>query len=447
VTRVQCFVLAGMASLGVLTATGCDDQAAKLAESRVALSEAIALLDQAEQGFAPEGEAEGYLGYRTKMLGQAEAKLDAILGQGGLSDPVMIAGAHELQAGVKVSLARVLADDADAAFVRINGQSTGLFSHLAAVEQINAVIVARGGDSASILKALEEGDDLIAEKKKTIAADLIELSAQREAATLNAEKHHSQASSHFTQAQEFESLAINAASDEQKLAAYTQDYQAQIAGQDAQRHARDEQIDANRIAEQLAALKTQVNLLDQMATQVQDLRSRVQQEGSQAARDVSTANSTKGLVVAGVQEEYAKVAAIYHDKVDAPLAAAADQVRSAIEHLDQAMASADRADRRALETTRAGAQVDLTRVLSAHAGYARDFAKITSVFTDSPAIAGNAAAGTFRSKQDKLISQAKTLSEQAKAAMDEGIESSDALADEAAEARTQTLRAYGARLN
>ncbi|MEO1236046.1 MAG: hypothetical protein AAFX76_04585 [Planctomycetota bacterium] len=448
-TRFARPLLAGSVCLSACFFVGCDDEAAQIAKSRDALDEAVKLLEQAEQGFAP-GDAEGsYAEYRLQTLAAAEERLQAVAAQG---DPVAQAGAHRLLAGVKTSQARATTRDAVDAFARVTGRATALSNHVAAVGRINALIVARSDDGGAVLSALEEGDAMIQQNKAAVTATLAELSAQRESAILEAERLNAQAADHLSRAQQAEQRAFVADSGEAKQEAYTQTYQAQLEAQAARRAAQDQQIAADRLADEIAARRAELAEWDAIAQQVADLRTRVRDEGDAAARDVSTAGSAKQLELATVQEQFEALSSLYGAEVRDRLEDAALSAETAVEQARSAGSKSASGDRQALELERVAAQTELAHVLTRHAGYARDHAQTLAALAASPAVRGSAAARAMTDASTQLNQTAAALVERADGVINDGINVADAMqgdgpVGQAAASLAAALRSYQTRLN
>lgn len=447
--RINCFLLAGSLTLSLCVA-GCDDQVAATAKSHAALQEAVDLLDEAEQGYVgPEAGAD-YNAFRMDKLREARTQLETLVAEG--NNAATKAGAHRLLAGVKLSQARAATDRAVTGFARLNGHSIGVFDHLAAAQRINALIVARGGDGGAVLKALEEGQELVRDSKAGINSSLSELSAQRESATLKAEQLNGEASSHFTRAQEFEEQSRVAPNDEVKRDVFTKAYSAQLKGQASQRLAQEQQIEANQLADQIAALRSQLELWDKMGVQVSTLKQRVQMEGDEAARDVSTAGSRKDLALTTISGEVQTLTRHFNDNVDGPLNAAASEAESAVAELEKAKGLASASEKSALEFEQAAARVELAHILSRHASFTADFGKMLDAIVQNPNVAGSSTASEYRSQPAELADRAAALVDRAKDVIEAGLAQTESMAGDtatgqASQALAQALRTYGDQLN
>ncbi len=448
-TRLNLLMLAGSISLtGALA--GCDDQPAQTAKARAALDDAIVVMDEAQQGFVTGETGGDYRAFRMARLEEAQTKLKAVIAQD--ADRLAKAGAHRLLAGVKSSQARAASEKAEASFSQMASRTAGLFNQLATAQRINALIVSRTGDGGAILGALDEGQSLIQQSKAAVNASLAELSVEREAATLNAEKFHSQAASHLTRAEEFEEQSRVAPNGEVKQQVFTQAYSAQIDAQAAQRQAQEQEIRAQLAAQQIEALRTEIGLWDQMAQQVADLKQLVETEGADAARDVNTAGSDRGLALASVQEQVDQLTAMFNDQVQAPLVEAAADMTDAVAQLDQAIGLTDAPEKPNLQFEQVGAKVELVGVLSRHATYAQDFAAMLTAIIDHPVVAGGSAASGFQAKQAEFAQQSATLKERARGVITDGLTQSETMAGEdaigqASQSLAQALRTYGDQLN
>jgi len=429
---------------------GCDDQVAQTAKARAALDDAIVILDEAEQGFVTGDAAGDYRAFRITRLGEAETKLKAVIAQD--ADRLAKVGAQRLLAGVKSSQARDEAQRAAAGYSQISRRTKSLFNQLATAQRINALIVSRTGDGGAIVNALEEGQTLIQQSKAAVNASLAELSVQREAATLNAEKFNSQAASHLTRAEEFEEQSRVAPNGEVKQQVFTQAYSAQVDAQAAQRQAQEEEIQAQLAADQIEALRTEIGLWNKMAEQIATLKQRVETEGADAARDVNTAGSDRGLALASVQEQVDQLAVIFNEQVRNPLGTAAGQMSEAVALLGSAIGQADAPDKKNLQLEQVGAKVELAGVLSRHANYAENFSALLTSIIDHPAVAGGSAAAALQTRQGEFAQQAVSLKDEARGVIADGLTQSEAMTGEdpigqASQGLAQAFRSYGDQLN
>ena len=436
-----------VASAGL--SVGCDDSAATAAQSRASLNEVIGTLNTAEQGYTPGGVDQEYLEFRREKRQEVADQLDAIVKS---ADPVAATEARVLLASVKVSQARDGVQQADAAFARVGKSSRALFDQLAEIERINSLIVARSGDAASVLNDLGQGDALIRENKDRAVAELSEVASQRESAILDAEKHNNAAAGHFTQATEFEKQAFVASSDTAKQDAYTNAYRSRLAGQAAQKQAQEAQILADSFGHEAETLKNEIALWDRMAQQVDGLADRVRTDGDAAARDVSTASSSKGVAVATMKDRHEEISTTYTKEVNERLESAVQLAQQAVDLIDRAQGSASREQRSALAFDRLEAQVALTQALTRQARYAQDFTGIVRAIADNPAVSGTAAAQAASSEATRLSDSAKQATERAQKSIAAGLEQSEQLVGEtqtgrAAAALAQALQTYSTQLN
>ncbi len=444
-TKPFSLILAGL-TLAAGLCVGCDTEASRSAKTAAALEEAIATFDRAERGFAATAEGD-YQQFRLAHFDEARAKLEAIVAEGDSASKI---SAHRVLASIDTAMAQVHADRAASAFAVIRGRSTGLFNHLAAVERINALMVARADDGGAVLGALDEGDAMIRESKAGLTSSLAELNAQREAAIVEAERHNAEAARHFETARQLEEQAILAQRIDAKQAGYNQAYAAQLQGEDARLKAQRQQIEADRLAQEIAPLQAELELWDQMATRIGELRERARQDGEESATDVSTALDAKVIAIAAVDEQYQALANLYREDVDKPLTAAIADASDAVQHLDQALGLARGGDRSALQLERAAADVARVHILTRHAGYARGFAAMLGAMAGNPALADAAVLERLREQQQQLARQADQLAEQARATITaglEGIAAEDADPNDPAQALAAALRSYGEQLN
>ena len=446
--RISTLALSALA-VSVGLSVGCDDSAATAAQSRASLNEVIGALNTAEQGYTPGGVDQEYLEFRREKRQEVAGQLDAIVKS---ADPVAATEARVLLASVKVSQARDGVQQADAAFARVGKSSRALFDQLAAIERINSLIVARSGDAASVLNDLGQGDALIRENKDRAVAELSEVASQRESAILDAEKHNNAAAGHFTQATEFEKQAFVASSDTAKQDAYTNAYRSRLAGQAAQKQAQEAQILADSFGHEAETLKNEIALWDRMAQQVDGLADRVRTDGDAAARDVSTASSSKGVAVATMKEQYDVIAGAYKNDVNGQLKAASGLAQEALGLINEAVASADRDQRNALAFDRLEAQVALTQALTRQSRHARDFAGVCRSLAQNPAVSGTAIAQVAAEDATKFSDTSQEVAELAQKSINAGLEQSQQLAGDsasgsAAAALAQALQTYGMQLN
>ncbi|MEM8738975.1 MAG: hypothetical protein AAGG38_10940 [Planctomycetota bacterium] len=447
-TRLKTLLAA--ASLGLpLLAVGCDDQAARIAQSRANLAEAIELIEQAEQGYASADAGVPYPEYRLQTLAAAADRLQALATAG---DPVAQAGASRLLAGIRTSQARSATQDAVAAFARVTSQATGLSNYASAVERINALITARGGNRGGVLAALDDGDQLITAGKTQATRDIARLSAQREAVILKANQFNAELADQLARAQQLEQAAFVAENRDAKRDAYTRAYTVQIEAQANQRRAQEAQIEADRLAEELAARQAELREWNAIAGQVAQLREEVRTDDADAARDVSTAGSTKTVQLARVQEQLAALSTLFDQEVAAPLTAAADHAAAAIEQAGRAASLAAPADRSVLALEHLAVQAELAHVLSRHAAYGRDFAQTLASLAQRPAVRGTPAVNELGSLRSRIDQQAAALTTRAGEVINQALttarsQQGDGPEGQAYASLSQTLQAYQSRLN
>lgn len=444
-----------MVSIVGLT-SGCDDQAAQVAQDRAMLTEASDVYKQANRQYLPEGESKSLTEYRSEKLAAAESSLQSLTTS--LDDPVAKSSAQLLLSEVKRDRVRVTVRQTERAFGLVVAQGRALSSQIVKLEHINALITARGGDGASVLAAIDQGEgDVIGlaemnQKRAAVTSDLSELSTQREAATLNAERYNAEASEHFSRSQQYEQQAFVATTKQNRDTAYRNAYQAQIDGHVAQRSANDAQIEVDRLAEQIAGLRTEVELWDGMATSVDNLKKRVQEDNDNAASDVSRAGGDKSAALTEVRKQFEKIEAEFTQNVAGPLAEAVTRATEAVDLIDKARSSAQGSQRQSLGFDRIAAQVTLTQVLSRQAGYTRDFANLVGAIGENPAIAGSSVATECRTRATRLNNDATSFAEQARKVIGEGLEEADGLAGETEIGRNtaalvEALNSYGSQLN
>jgi hypothetical protein len=440
-------VLAGVLLCGG-SLLGCAERSAEEARARAALQEATALVTEAEAGFAPEQQT-AYPEFRLAKLEEAAGRLNEVLGQG---DDLAKAQAHQLLAGIEVTKAQLALRRAGRGFSDMSSAKVELLKLLEAVERINAKMIARGGDREAVLAALDEGAASIRQSKAGIASNLAELSAQREGAMLDAEKRNGEAAGSFTRGQEFEQQAFVAENDTDRNTAYQQAYEAQLAGQAAQRSAREAQIEADRLGAEIRKLQAESRLWDQMATQVAEMRERAQTAGDAASRDVTTAGSDKELGLAAVREKYDQLNNLYVNHVDAALGEARERLERAVEHHGQAERLAEGAGKRSAQFDRLAVQVDLAHVLSRHAQYARDFAGTAEAVAGNPVVTDTPIAQAIATRHQQVAEQAETLRQQTGELITAAIEQAQPLVGEselgqATASLTDSLRVYDSQIN
>ena len=439
--------------LAVATLTACDNSAVQDAQSRDALSNAIATLSEAEQGYAADAGEDGYEGFRSSRLQEAAGKLEQVISQG---TGVAKVEAQRLLADVRLSQARQLVRQAKANQSEVAGQLQRLLSQLTAVEQVQHRIVARGGSDEGVLSALREGDEMVRQNQAGLTSNLSELTAQREAATINAESANETAAGHFRRAEEAEQAAFIAGSDQERNAAEVQAYQARQEGAAAQRKAAEAQIEADRLGRQIASLQTESRLWEQMASQLNDLTTKVREDGRAAADDVTNAGSAKNLGLTAVRQSLEELVDGYRQRVDQPLAEATDKINDALQQLDVATGQAAAADRSGLRFDRLTALVEKARALSLHTAAAREVAGAASAVAASPAVrdATGGGAGIAQSvgqMQTDLDTQASDLAQLTRDTIADAISSTEQLAEDqqlgqATQQLAQALRGYGQQL-
>ncbi len=444
-------VLTGcLAATGLLTA--CDDSSQQDQQSRAALTQAITTLTDAQRGYADGGGDETYQTYRTTQLQEAAQQLEQVIAKGSGSAKTE---AQRLLADVRLSQARQLIQNARLGQAEVEGRLEALFNKAAAVERINDLIVTRGGDDEAVLSALKEGDDLVRQSKAGVSGNLAELSAQREAALINAETYHGQASEHFNQAEQAEQQAFVAENDQARRQAETRAYQARLKGSSAQRQASEAQIEADRLGLEVARLQNEAQLWDQMAQQISSLTQKVRDDGEAASRDVSTADSSRNLGVAAVRETLDALVQRYRQDVEQPLNEAVAKTDAALSRIDNAISQGAAANRTGLRFDRLSLQVERARALSQHAAAAKQVAAAVAAVADSPVMKNPANASTAQeidAVRSSLAEQAQALSQSTRDTIADSMELTEQLAEdqnvgEATQSLAKALQAYGQQLN
>lgn len=443
ITPVTVVVLAAAA----VFSAGCDGEPARAAKARAALQEAMASYREAARLYKPGDTEQDLATYRRGKLAEAASKLEPVA---GLGDSVAAAEALRLLAEINVEQASDEIAQADVAIAGVGRISRSLFDQLKALERIEALILARGGDGASVLQALTEGEAFVSQSKAGVTAAFESVGGDREGAILDAEKHNNTASAQFTRAAEFEQQAFVASNDTAKQEAYTKAYQAQLAGQAAQKRARDAQIRADSLGQQAETLRNEIALWDRMARQLGGLSDRVRQEGESAARDVSAASSNKVLAVAALQESYDEITAAYDNQVRDRLVRAEELAKQALGHLDKSEQAAGGVGSD-LAFARLRSQAVLAKALSRHARYAHDFAGVLDAVAKDPAVSGTAAAQACRGKADELAASAQEAGKQAADAVADGVKTAEPITNDSAQGKavaslTDSLKAYQTQL-
>ena len=429
-----------------LTVMGCDGPSTQSARSRASLNQAIEILTQANAGYSTEGGDQGYWDYRLKKLDEAEAKLQEVISQG---DAFSKSEAQKLMAGLELARAQEACDAAEREFIHLSSLGVELFNYLQAVERIQSLITARSGDSQAVVSALAEGDKMVGEKKAAVTAQISELSAQRESATIEAEKRNAEAAELFGKSQQLDQQAFVAESDEHRQAAVREIYRSEIQGQAALRKAREAQIEADHLGNQIAALQTEASLWDQMGQEIGQLQTQVRENGEAAAQDVSKAGSDKDLGLATVRQKLEAMNNVFKEQVQSPLDRAAGLAQSAHDRFGQA---SDRAARQAAQFDQLTAQTELAQILSLHANFAHDYAILVKAVASNPSLEGTSMSQSLQSLSSGLTEQSQAKSEQARGVINDGQTLAESLAGDsplgnASTALAESLQAYGQRLN
>ena len=450
-THLKPLLLTGCLAAASLTA--CDDSARQDAQSRDALSQAIATLAEAERGYAAEIGEGGYEAHRADRLQAAAEQLEQVIAQGSGVSKVE---AQRLLADVRLSQARQLVRQAKTSQSDIAGRLQRLLNQINTVEQVQRLITSRSGSDEGVVGALQEGEDMIRENKAGITSNLSELSAQREAATLNAESANEQAAGHFRRAEEAEQQAFIAENDQDRNAAEVRAYQARQEGAAAQRQAAEAQIEADRLARETASLQKESQTWDQMAQQVAGLMTKVREDGQAAATDVTEAGSAKNLGLTAVRQSLEELIEGYRQQIDQPLTEAGERINDALQQLDTATNQAAAGDRSGLRFDRLTALVEKARALSVHAAAAREVAGAASAVAASPAVSeatGNSAgiSQMVSEVQTSLSEQAASLAQQTRDTIADALSSTEQLAEDqqlgqATQQLAQALRGYGQQL-
>lgn len=435
-------ILLHLAALGAIV--GCDRSAAEAARSRSELAAAVALVEEAEQGYAGEGsESATPDAFRRDKLAEAATALSTIADNA--SSPAQ-AGARRLLAQVHLSTARAKARDATSRFTLLRARTTGLTNYLSAVGRVDRLIQMRATDTAPTIQDIEAASRGLDEDQSRYTAKMAELSLQREQAADRAAQANTEAQRKFAQAQQVRQQDDAAADDPQRQRSLIAEaYQAQRAGEADLNRAQLAEIEVESIDAKLVPLKTELELYKQMSTQLASLQQRVREQGSAADSDVNAARTLKSDAVTEVNDQYQRLADAYQREVAEVLEAAADDAQRAVTLLQAAMQSAKGRDAKAaMEFDLLAARVEQASILTLHARYASTFSRIASTLADSPALAGTGSAA-YTDDPARLVQRSKELTESAIAAIDAG----NILVDDATEnpVMVQALQTYKAQLN
>ncbi len=397
---------------------GCDNSAADAARDRAQLSEAVTLVDRAEQGYTPQGsEAASPEAYRRDQLGKAAESLRAIADN---ADSPSRARAQSLLAKVHLSTARAKARDAATAFAQLRARNTGVTRYLSAVGRVDRLIQMRATDTAPTVEDIAAAQRGIEDDRSRYTAKMTELSLEKEQATERQSKAQSEADRAFAEARQLQQRADAADDPAEQRSLIAQAYQARRRGEEALNRAQLAEIEADNLDAQLQPLQTELDLYRQMSAQLDTLRDRVQKQGAAADTDVSAARSLKGEAVTQVSEQYRQLSDTYTQEVAGPLDAAAEDAQKAVMLLQEALQSAKaREAKAAIEFDLLAARVEEAAILTRHADYARTFARIASAVADNPALQG-VDGDAWSADPPRLTRRAEELTGAAKEAIEAG---------------------------
>ena len=321
----------------LLIHTGCDQTAAEAARSRAELSEAVALVERAEQADAPGNGTVSPRDQRLDRLRQAAGALTPIADN---ADTPTQNRARQLLAQVHLSLARAKASDAAERFALVRSRTTGLSSYLSAVGRVDRLIQLRATDTAPTVQDIQAAERGIEEDRSRYTATLAELSLEKERANERATQAQSEADRAFAEARQIQAKADAEAVPEEQRSLIAQAYSARRRGEEALNRAELARIDAANVEAQTKPLQTELDLYQQMASQLDTLRQRVQEQGTRADTDVSSARSLKDQAVTEVTEQYRQLSETYEQQVAEPLNAAAEDARRSVTLLQAALQNA-----------------------------------------------------------------------------------------------------------
>ena len=397
---------------------GCDQTAAEAARSRATLAEAVGLVEQAEQGFVPDGAERA--SPRDHRLSRLEGAAEALTPIADDPDAPTRNQARQLLAQVHLSVARAKATDAANQFAAVRTRTTGVTSYLSAVGRVDRMIQLRATDTAPTIEDIRAAERGIEEDRSRYTARMAELSLEKERVTEQAKQAGAESDRAFAEARQLQDQADAAADPAQQRSLIAQAYQARQRGAEALNRAQLAEIDAANIDAQVKPLQTELDLYQQMATQLDALRQRVQQQGERADTDVSAARSLKDEAVTEVSEQYRQLSEMYEQQVAQPLNAAAESARRAVTLLQAALQDAsDSGARQAIEFDLLAARVEEAAILTRHARYARTFARIADTLAQSPALQG-VAADAWADDPQRLTERSEQLTAAAREAIDAG---------------------------
>ena len=397
---------------------GCDRSAAEAARSRATLAEAVSLVDQAEQGFSPGGgEAVSLRNHRLTRLAEAADALTPIIDE---AEGPTQNQARQLLAQVRLSLARAKATEAASHFARVRSRTTGLNSYLSAVSRVDRLIQMRATDTAPTLEDIRAAERGIEEDRSRYTAKLAELSLEKERANERAKQAAAEAERAFAESRQLQEQADAAADQVEQRSLIAQVYQVRRRGEEALNRAELAEIDAANLAAQAQPLQTEMDLYQQMSSQLQALRQRVEGQGSRAETDVAAARSLKDEAVTEVSEQYRQLAEHYEQQVAEPLNAAAEDASRAVMLLQAALqGTSNRQVKESIEFDLLAARVEEAAILTRHARYAKIFSSIATTLAESPALQG-VPADAWANDPQRLTERSEQLEATAVEAIDAG---------------------------
>jgi hypothetical protein len=397
------FVLAGGVFAASAVFMGCDQQATQQAQARAEMENAIALVEEAERGFAPQGFEGTTAEFRKTKFNEAVEQLQAIADQGGDTG----ASAMRLIANIKLSESRVLATEAARHYANVRGRTTSLDKRASAVGEVNQLILVRDDDPTESLNNIDQAQSLVSKTLAEFSAKTEELTAKRSRAQRRAEDAAGQAEQAFAQASEIEQDAAESGDAEQQRTLIRQAYEKQREGEAARHQAQLAEIEAKNYSAEIEPLETESNLYQQMAQQLDELRDRIQSSSQSAERAVSEARSMKQNNIGVVVQQFETVSDLYYNEVNQRISAAVELAEDAVAMLSKAEGAATGNLKQAINFELTTARIELAQLNATQARYANGFGKLADSLAGNPALTDESASVNFGQAVSRLQEDAQ----------------------------------------
>jgi FtsZ-binding cell division protein ZapB len=421
------------ATIMICTAMGCQDESARQAQQATAdFDKALAMFQQAEQGYIPEPDLKGQklmsvklAEHRQQRLAAAREALQPVIESG---TPLQQSAALRLEAAVFQSAATHQARQAVTHWAELSQTSVNLLNLLLAIDSSDAQVRKYSVDATPLLTSIKND-----QTQKQGELTQLQKSAEDLRARINdLDKKRSDAQNASDaatgEARKLRTDAFTRKGDEQ----YTMYDQAT----QADRRASLASVQAQTLAEQIGVLRSELGIIESRLKTAQDtlgnLQKSIQRSADRAAamsKAVDSAENDKKTNIQALNDLLKDSNARYQEQVRAPLTEAAQKGQQALDTMNKAIAKTPASSQREVKLDLLAKHAALAHVLTSHLVVNGDWNQMLQmVATTAAAKRGNDATlmpadqvSFFKTNADEAQSKQRDLQGQARAVIDEGL--------------------------